>query len=196
VVAHLPKSRAALEYAKREHAGQRRSSDGTPFIEHPFEVGWLLYRGGAPDHVIAAGVLHDILEKTAVSAAELSKRFGLRVAMLVQAVSEDAALHGYAKRKAALRRQVAVAGPEALTIFAADKVSKVRELHGAIRTATRQGERIDESLIRPRRLAHYRRCLGLLEERLTGSPLVEQLRADLADVTYELETQRETRAIA
>ena len=38
-----------------QHAGQHRSSDGAPFIEHPLEVGWLLSRTGEPDDVIAAG---------------------------------------------------------------------------------------------------------------------------------------------
>jgi (p)ppGpp synthase/HD superfamily hydrolase len=87
------------------------------------EVGWLLYRAGAPDQVVAAGVLHDVLEKTAVSVAELRTSFGSPVANLVSAVSEDERIAGYGRRKTALRQQAAAAGPEALTIFTADKVS-------------------------------------------------------------------------
>lgn len=44
------------------------------------------------------------------------------------AVSDDDRITGYAKRKAALRQQVAGGGEEALTLFAADKLSKLREL--------------------------------------------------------------------
>ena len=183
VVTRLPKTRVALEYAERQHAGQRRSSDGAAFIEHPLEVGWLLYRAGAPDHVIAAGVLHDVLEKTAVSVGELRTSFGSRVASLVRAVSDDERIVGYAQRKAALRHQAAVAGTEALMIFAADKVSKVRELRAAISTATRRHE---QSLFRPRRLAHYRHCLGMLEEQLGDSPLVGLLRTELAGLSNDL----------
>jgi (p)ppGpp synthase/HD superfamily hydrolase len=51
-------------YARWVHRGQRRQVDGAPFIEHSLEVALLLYRAGAPDHVIAAGVLHDVLETT------------------------------------------------------------------------------------------------------------------------------------
>ena len=198
VVARLPKTRAALEYAQAQHAGQRRSSDGAPFIEHPLEVGWLLYRAGAEDHVIAAGVLHDALEKTDVSVAELGARFGPRIARLVRAVSEDERITGYGPRKAALRQQVAAAGPEALTIFAADKVSKVCELRAAVSSATRRGERVKESLLPPRRLAHFRHCLGMLEERLGDSPLVQQLRAELVTLAGELglRTHTETKALA
>jgi (p)ppGpp synthase/HD superfamily hydrolase len=165
----LPQTRAALEYAEERHAGQRRAGDGAPFIEHPAEVAWLLYRAGAPDHVIAAGVLHDTIEKAGADVAELRARFGTRTAALVAAVSEDSAIPTYARRKAALRDQVAAAGPEALMVFAADKVSKVRELS------------LEPVPSKPsqRRMTHYRRCLELLERGLTDSPLVDQLRVEL-----------------
>ena len=61
------------------------------------EVVWLLYHAGAPDHVIAAGVLHDTVEKTAANAAELRTRFGFALAMLVLAVSEDQRILGDAE---------------------------------------------------------------------------------------------------
>jgi (p)ppGpp synthase/HD superfamily hydrolase len=164
----LPTTRAALTYAQERHAGQRRRGDGAPFIEHPAEVAWLLYRAGAPDHVIAAGVLHDTIEKAGADFVELQARFGPRTAALVAAVSEDSRIPTYARRKAALRDQVAAAGPEALMVFAADKVSKLRELS------------LPGAPARPpqRRMRHYRRCLELLERRL-NSPLVEQLRCEL-----------------
>lgn len=154
-------------------------------------MGWLLYRAGVPDHVVAAGVLHDVLEKTTVSVAELRTSFGSPVANLVSVVSEDERIAGYAQRKAALREQAAAAGPEALMIFAADKVSKVRELRAAISMAARRDERVEKSLFRPRRLAHYRNCLGMLEERLGDSPLVELLRTELAGLRSDLKAPAE-----
>jgi (p)ppGpp synthase/HD superfamily hydrolase len=168
LVGQLPRTRDALAYAEERHAGQRRKADDAPFIEHPLEVAWLLYRAGAPDDVIAAGVLHDTIEKAGASADELQDRFGPHTAGLVAAVSEDPAIPGYARRKAALRDQVAAAGPEALMVFAADKISKVRELALA-RSQTR---------VARRRLTHYRRCLELLERLLSDSPLVSQLRTE------------------
>jgi hypothetical protein len=53
-------------------------------------------------------------------------------------------------------------------VFAADKVSKVRELRTAVATASRHHERVDQSLPPPRRLAHLRHCLGMLEHRGVG----------------------------
>jgi (p)ppGpp synthase/HD superfamily hydrolase len=162
----LPETRDALAYAEQHHAGQRRKTDGAPFIEHPLEVGWLLYLAGASDHVIAAGVLHDTIEKTDASIDELRHRFDPHTAELVLAVTEDPAIRSYAQRKAALREQVAAGGREALMVFAADKISKVRELRSAAKFPAR-------------RLAHYRHCLDLLERLLSDSPLVAQLRFEL-----------------
>lgn len=167
LLARLPKTRAAVIYAEERHAGQRRQADGAPFIEHPLEVAWLLYHAGAPDDVVAAGVLHDTIEKAGASVGDLQARFGPRTASLVAAVSENPGIRPYSQRKEALREQVAAAGPEALMVFAADKISKVRELE------------VERSAKVPRRrLVHYRRCLELLERRL-NSPLVAQLRSEL-----------------
>ena len=168
LVRRLPKTHAALAYAQERHAGQLREADGAPFIEHPAEVAWLLYRAGAPDHVVAAGVLHDTIEKTGADIDELRARFGDRTAQLVLALSEDPEIPTYSRRKAALRDQVADAGRDALMVFAADKISKVRELE--LRQASAE--------VPQRRLTHYRRCLELLERLLADSPLVVQLRVE------------------
>jgi (p)ppGpp synthase/HD superfamily hydrolase len=175
VVAGLPRSRAALAYAEEQHAGQVRKADGAPFIVHPIEVASLLYDAGAADDVIAAGVLHDTIEKSDTNAAELRRRFGTRTAALVAAVTEDEHINGYATRKAALRRQAEDAGTEAMMVFAADKVSKIREL-----PVERHGSEAETvSRTRQRRLAHYRHCLEMLERHIGDSPLVRQLRAEL-----------------
>jgi HD domain len=196
LVGRFPKARAAIDYAERRHADQRRTFDGRPFIEHPLEVVLLLEGAGAPDDVIAAGVLHDTIEKTGADPAELEERFGARVAQLVVAVSEDAGVSGYAQRKAALRQQVAAAGPDALMVFAADKISKVHELRLEISRLLRHRKQPTRSLLRPRRLAHYRRSLGMLEEQLGRSALVDELRSELGALEAILATARARAAVA
>ncbi len=172
-------------FAERRHEGQARS-DGTPFILHPLEVGSLLYYAGAPDHVIAAGVMHDLIEKAGVSAADIRTRFGARIAGLVLAVSDDDSIEGYSQRKAALRRQIAGAGEEALTLFAADKLSKVRELRREAAADSDDAVRGRRPHLRARRLRHYRASLATLEERLAESPLVGELRDELRALVREL----------
>jgi (p)ppGpp synthase/HD superfamily hydrolase len=176
----LPQTRAAVAYARDAHEGQRRKVDDAPFIAHPLEVASLLYYAGAPDHVIAAGILHDVIEKTPADAAEVSRRFGPRVATLVVAVSEDETVTPYRERKAALREHAARVGEEALMVLAADKVSKARELQ----------RYAEPPRNRPRRVAHYRECLWLLQRRLPGSPLVRELEIELARLPEHTEAPR------
>ncbi|HEY1568300.1 MAG TPA: HD domain-containing protein [Solirubrobacteraceae bacterium] len=172
---------AALSYAVEQHAGQRRTADGAPFVLHPIEVATLLADVGAPDYVIAAGVLHDTIEKTSTEPEDLRERFGARVAALVVALSEDSAISGYNARKAALRDQVEGAGNAALMVFAADKISKARELRMIFaRTVPAPGGRRSAKALR--KLAHYRHCADLLEDRLADSPLLESLRRELAEL--------------
>lgn len=167
----LPKAKAALAYAERLHQGQHRSVDGAPFITHLIEVGTLLYQAGATEDVVAAGVLHDTLEKTDTTAYEIYARFGRHVGDIVSAVSHDPGIAGYARRKTALRNQVANAGEDSLTVFAADKLSKVRELRLDSNSHTK---------VRSRKLRHYRLSLAMLQERLPDSPLVAGLATELS----------------
>jgi (p)ppGpp synthase/HD superfamily hydrolase len=130
----------------------------------------LLDESGAADEVIAAGVLHDTLEKTEATAYDIYARFGRRVGDTVCAVSDDRGIPGYARRKAALRGQVAGAGEDALTVFAADKLSKVREL----RLGDSSGAKMHG-----RKLRHYRLSLVILRDLLPASPIVAALAAEL-----------------
>jgi hypothetical protein len=173
-VGPLPITKAALEFAESRHAGQRRDADNAPFILHPLEVAHLLQGRDYPDHVIAAGVLHDVLEDTDVTRAELEQQFGPEVAGLVAAVSEPADAHGtYAERKARLREVVADADSDAAAVFAADKVAKAREFRlGLVGRGTVVAVDRDK-------LDHYWACLALLERKLGPQPLVRQLRFEL-----------------
>ncbi|MFZ1996721.1 MAG: HD domain-containing protein [Solirubrobacteraceae bacterium] len=181
----LHQTLAALAYAVEQHAGQRRAGDGAPFVLHPIEVATLLADAGAPDHVVAAGVLHDTIEKTTTEAEDLRGRFGARVASIVVALSEDPSISGYSARKAALREQVRAASDEALMVFAADKLSTARELRLAFDRDPRDGRArhpAPRGSKAHRKLMHYRHCEEMLEERLADSPLVEGLRRELAEL--------------
>jgi (p)ppGpp synthase/HD superfamily hydrolase len=123
--------------------------------------------------------LHDTLEKTDATAEDLAARFGPEIAALVCAVSEDRSITTYTERKAGLRDQVAHAGPEAALVFAADKLSKVRELR-----------RTEDAPVRRRRLTHYRRCLALLKEKLPASTLVEALEVDVGLIAARARRQQ------
>jgi (p)ppGpp synthase/HD superfamily hydrolase len=173
----LPLTRRALAFAAERHRDQQREADHAPFILHPLEVAQLLHGRGARDHVVAAGVLHDTLEAAHVTAEELQARFGDDVAALVCAVTEPVPAGSYQERKAALRGAVEAAeDDDAVVIYAADKVAKVRELRMAL--AAHDGNGAAE------KLEHYRASLALLERRLAGHPLVRQLRFELEALMF------------
>ncbi len=174
-IADLPLACEALEYAVAHHEGQRRDSDAAPFILHPLEVGVLLRNRGYDDEVVAAGLLHDLVEDTDATPGEIRDRFGARVAGLVAALSDDPGIEDYGERKAALREQVERAGPDASAVFAADKVAKARELRA---TLTRAPQAAEDPAIQ-RRLEHYEASLAMLERALPEHPLPRQLRFEL-----------------
>lgn len=190
--AGLPITKAALKFARARHAGQHREIDSEPFITHPIEVGRLLRRDGQPDEIIAAGLLHDVLEKTATTSAELRRRFGADIAWLVESVSDRSSLGNYEARKRDLRDRVRRAGPGTRAIFAADKIAKVREL------ALLPARRLNEPKNRAK-LTHYRASLEMLRRADVDRPLVARLDAELnrlaaRDVTGTLGAGPITRA--
>jgi GTP diphosphokinase / guanosine-3',5'-bis(diphosphate) 3'-diphosphatase len=145
--------REALATAQRAHAGQlRRGSDGRPFIDHPVAVGELLCGERQGDEVIAAALLHDVVEKSDMSQDSVRERFGEVVGALVGAMTEDGSIPSYEDRKEEHRRRVADAGAAALAIFAADKLTNVTMLREAYALI---GEGVSDELAVPLDLKMY-----------------------------------------
>jgi (p)ppGpp synthase/HD superfamily hydrolase len=168
----LPLARAATRFADERHAGQRRAADGASFVLHPLEVAALLERSHYPDHVVAAAVLHDVLEDTAVERAELESRFGSQVAQLVALVTDDPSIEEEDRRKDDVRERVRDAGGHAAVVYAADKISKVRELRALMTRGLEPGAA-------ERTLRHHRKSLEMLEATIPGNRLVEVLRFEI-----------------
>jgi len=142
---HSALVKGALGVARRAHAGQFRQTgcDELPFIDHPLAVAELLAEHDYGEETIAAGLLHDVGEHAEVEPASLGGRFGDEVVRLVKALTEDATIPNYEKRKKEHRERVAAAGPEAQAIFAADKTANVVVLREAYAIV---GEDVDEDL--------------------------------------------------
>ncbi len=79
--------RKAWAFSLQQHEGQKRAS-GEPYIIHPLEVGQVLAELKMDSTAIAAGLLHDAVEDTDVTSAELGKRFGDQVAHIVEGVTK------------------------------------------------------------------------------------------------------------
>ncbi len=79
--------RRAWEFCKQQHSGQLRAS-GEPYIIHPLEVAQVLAELKMDSTAIAGGLLHDAVEDTDVTSAEIARRFNEQVAHIVEGVTK------------------------------------------------------------------------------------------------------------
>lgn len=177
---------SALAFAARCHAGQRRESDGAPFIEHLSQVARLLRDAGCADVLVTAGLLHSVLQDTDIGAAELRSRFGVTVCELVQATTDDC-VGSYPQRMHALREQVRHADHDAALVFAANEIAEVRELADEVRRerarigayAARDHTRGSLERYQQMRLREYHASLAMLRTVAAQHRLVRQLANEL-----------------
>ncbi len=169
----------ALLVAREAHAGQvRNGSGGMPYIEHPVAVAALLADHGVGDEVVAAALLHDVVEDSETTVDELRERFGEPVAGLVDALSDDEGIADYRDRKDEHRARVLAAGADAQAIYGADKLTNVGTLR---RTYARQGEAVAEEFKVPLDLkcSIWRADLAMLREQRPQLPFLDRLAAEL-----------------
>ena len=77
----------AYVYAMRAHGEQKRAS-GDPYISHPLEVAAILTRLKLDDATIAAALLHDTIEDTDATRAEIDRLFGHEIGLLVEGLTK------------------------------------------------------------------------------------------------------------
>lgn len=175
-----PLVRAALEKARSDHEGQvRNGSGGMPYVEHPKSVAALLDEHGYREEVLAAALLHDVVEDADTTVEELRELFGDEVAGMVGALTDDESIESYRQRKAEHRERVAAAGPDALAIYAADKLTNIRML---CRTYAENGEAVQDEFKVPIDLKAevWEADLALLREKAPELPFLDPLEEELS----------------
>jgi polyphosphate kinase len=161
----------AYELAVDAHHGARRRSDTD--VDHPVAVGMLLHERGFDDEVVAAALLHEVLEDTATEKSEITERFGPGVGELVGVMTEDASIELYEERKAEHRGRIARHSSDAAAIYAADKLASA----SAIRD---HGGPVPE-----RKLRHYRQTQIELSGAHPGLPFLAELEEGLRELEAE-----------
>lgn len=81
----------ALTFAAHAHETQVRKYTGEPYIYHPIDVATRLHdalNGGATDEMLAAALLHDVVEDCEVTFTEVRRRFGDITAHLVMCLTD------------------------------------------------------------------------------------------------------------
>jgi guanosine-3',5'-bis(diphosphate) 3'-pyrophosphohydrolase len=120
----------AISFAAEKHKNQRRKdADATPYINHPIGLANVLKHEGKVDDVVvlAAAILHDIIEDTETTADELRAIFGEEVTSIVLEVTDDKSLPK-AERKRLQIEHAAHASPKAKLVKLADKICNLRDI--------------------------------------------------------------------
>src|SRR6266852_2130683 len=122
----------AYEFSASSHQGQQRAS-GEPYLSHPLEVASLLVDFKMDVTTVTAGLLHDVLEDTAATKADLEREFGGEIAELVDGVTkigklafssrEERQAENFRKMLVAMARDLRV-----LMIKLADRLHNMRTL--------------------------------------------------------------------
>ena len=79
----------AIAFAVMAHDGMRRKKGNAPYILHPMEAAVIVGTMTDDQNLIAAAVLHDVVEDADIAIEEIEERFGSRVRELVQSETED-----------------------------------------------------------------------------------------------------------
>ncbi len=176
-----PLVRAALEQARADHAGQvRNGSGGMPYVEHPVRVAALLDEEGyGEEEVLAAALLHDVVEESETTLEELREKFGERVAGLVGAMTDDESIDSYRERKAEHRERLAAAPAAAMAIYGADKLTNVSTLLAAY---DEEGDAVRGEFKAPLelKLEIWEEDLALLREKAPELPFLDRLEQELS----------------
>ncbi len=132
----------AYRFSGAAHAGQTRQS-GEPYISHPLAVAQILADWRLDGQALVAALLHDVMEDTSVTKAEISDTFGKPVADLVDGVSkldkiefqsaEDAQAENFRKMLLAMARDVRV-----ILIKLADRLHNMRTLEAVVPSKRRR----------------------------------------------------------
>ena len=120
----------AISFAAEKHRNQRRKdASASPYINHPIALADVLANEGHDTDidVLCAAVLHDTIEDTETTVAELENRFGPRIASIVVEVTDDKSLPKQVRKQLQIEH-AASASREAKLVKLADKICNLRDI--------------------------------------------------------------------
>lgn len=120
----------AAAFAAHKHRNQRRKdADASPYINHPIALADVLANeGGIVDPVVlAAALLHDTIEDTDTTQAELEAAFGPAIAVVVAEVTDDKALPKPERKRLQVEHASHISRPAKL-VKLADKICNLRDV--------------------------------------------------------------------
>lgn len=125
----------ALEFATKAHGLQKRKYSSQMYIEHPKRVAEMVRKVPHTTEMICAAYLHDVVEDTSVDIDEIEKKFGSKVAALVEELTDEYVKEKYPqlnrrrRKEREVRRQETISS-EAKTIKLADIIDNTPDIVG------------------------------------------------------------------
>ena len=161
----------AIELAVKAHKKQNRKGTTKAYILHPFAVGVLLAKAGCSEEVIAAGILHDVVEDARVKLDRIREEFGKKVAFIVEQCTEPDKRRSWEKRKRHTLDSLEGAGLDVKFVACADKLHNIRTI---ARDYRKMGDRVWRRFKR-----------GREDQRCYYESLVEKLQLKGAPASYQ-----------
>ena len=123
----------AIHFAVNAHTNTERRGKGFPYIVHPMEAMVIVATMTPDQELLAAAVLHDVVEDTDVTLDEIRREFGPRVAAVVEAESDRSIdsrpeSKSWHERKQAAIDRLAATSHEAKIVAMGDKLSNMRAI--------------------------------------------------------------------
>lgn len=129
------KIQAAIRFSIKTHEvyqKQKRKGKDIPYIIHPLTVGLILAAANASEAVIVAGILHDTIEDSPaykkVNKQMIQERFGVKVAQLVDSVTEPNRELSWAERKAEALEHIKTFSNDSVLVKSADLIANLSEM--------------------------------------------------------------------
>ena len=168
-----PKIQKAINKASILHSRQKRKGSNLPYIVHPFSVAFILSNYTDDEDIIAAGLLHDVLEDVKdYYFKDLEKDFGTKVAKIVKETSEEKDPNIKEDKKATWKARkekylshLKNTSYEAMMVCCADKIHNLNSL---IEAYKKQGNELWKKFNAPldKKLWFNEEILRILKEKL------------------------------
>ncbi|OHR23226.1 HD domain-containing protein [Corynebacterium sp. HMSC034A01] len=171
-----PRLIKAINTAAWAHRDHVRKGTDIPYVSHVVGVMHLVSQVTDDEDVLIAALFHDILEDVPeeYSPQRMAEEFGDRVVELVRGVTKDSSLSSWQDRSDAYLAHLREADDGSVLISAADKLHNLLSIHADLDTLGDElWGRFNSG--KERQLWWYRSVADLVQERLPGNPLGEEL---------------------
>lgn len=183
----------ALQFAASIHRQQMRKGTAVPYLTHLMAVSSIVGEGGGDEDLMIAGLLHDSIEDQGISRDEIARRFGGRVAEIVEACSDSNTIPKppWKQRKERYIAHLREAGPDVRLISVADKLHNARSILTDLKVlGSTVWDRFNAG--RDDILWYYRSVISALREGWTH-PLVQELEQVVDQIERLSESARPAR---